>query len=235
VKRFWKTVEIAEAEAGGWQVLLDTKPVRTPARHPCAVPSRAMAERIAAEWDAQDEAVNPLSMPVTRAASTCLDRVAPEMEAVRQIVASYGETDLLCYRAPHPQELIARQAEGWDPWLAWAAATYGARLKTGSGVMHIAQDADAILALSTAVNGYDPWRLTALSELVTISGSLVLGLAVADEALDAADGWSLSRIDEQWNIDEWGEDAEAAAQAAKRRTDFLSAAGLLDLLASAEV
>lgn len=231
MKRFWTSVDVAEgANGAGWQVLLDTRPVRTPAKNACAVPTRILAERIAAEWDAQEETVNPLAMPMTRAASTCLDRVAPEMDGVRQVVAAYGETDLICYRAPHPEELIARQAEAWDPWLDWSASQYGARLETGEGVMHVPQVADAVLALATAVNGYDPWRLTALSELVTISGSLVLGLAVAERALEPEQGWHLSRIDEQWNIDAWGEDAEAAKLAAKRRADFLSAAGLLDLI-----
>ncbi|MEM9139735.1 MAG: ATP12 family protein [Pseudomonadota bacterium] len=223
MKRFWKEARVT-AEDGGWTVLLDSRPVRTPAKRACVVPVRAMADAIAQEWAAQEDEVIPLSMPMTRAAATCLDRVAPEMPAVRRIVADYGGTDLLCYRAEYPQALTERQRLGWDPLLDWAAEALGARLALGQGVMHVAQDAAALAALDRSVDALDPWALTCLSEMVTISGSLVLGLAVGQGHLTADEAWALSRIDEQWNIDEWGEDAEAARQAAKREADFLHAA-----------
>ena len=229
MKRFWKAATVSIAE-DGWQVLLDERPVRTPAKRPCIVPIEAMADEIAAEWDAQTDSVNPMSMPLTRAASTCLDRVAPEMPAVRANVAGYGETDLLCYRAPHPEPLVMRQAEAWDPWLDWSAAALGAPLNVGTGVMHVAQREQSLTNLSLAVETCGPWTLTALSELVTISGSLVLGLAVQRGSLPAAEAWQLSRIDEDWNIDEWGEDADAAALAERRRKDFMNAARLLEML-----
>ncbi|MEM7060267.1 MAG: ATP12 family protein [Pseudomonadota bacterium] len=229
MKRFWKETSISE-DPDGFTINLDGRPVRTPARHACRVPRRLMAEEIAAEWQAQEEVVSPLSMPMTRVAATCLDRVAPEMDAVRDMITAYGGTDLLCYRATHPAELIARQTAGWDPVLDWAAETVGARLKTGSGVMHIAQPPSAEDALARRVRDADAWTLTGLSELVTISGSLVLGLAVLEQFLEAEAAWELSRIDEQWNIDEWGEDFEAAELAAKRQSDFLQAARVLDIL-----
>jgi chaperone required for assembly of F1-ATPase len=229
VKRFWKEARSERVE-GGWLIRLDARPVRTPARRLCVVPLAAMADGIAAEWNAQGDRIDPLSMPLTRAASTCLDRVMPEIAAVRRNVAAYGGTDLLCYRAPEPAELALRQARGWDPVLDWAAEALGARLVVGEGVMHIAQPPEAVARLGAEVDALDAWELTALSELTTLTGSLVLALAVCHGRLDPAEAWRLSRIDEQWNIEEWGEDAEAARQAARREADFMAAAELLRLL-----
>jgi chaperone required for assembly of F1-ATPase len=229
MKRFWKTARSERVE-GGWLIRLDSRPVRTPARRLCVVPLAAMADGIAAEWNAQGDRVDPLSMPLTRAASTCLDRVMPDLDAVRRNVAGYGGTDLLCYRAPEPAELAARQARGWDPLLDWAAEALGARLVVGEGVMHIPQPAEAVARLGAEVDALDAWELTALSELTTLSGSLALALAVCHGRLDAAEAWRLSRIDEDWNIEEWGEDAEAARQATRRQAEFIAAAALLRLL-----
>ena len=229
MKRFWKRARSERVE-GGWLVRLDSRPVRTPARRLCVVPLAAMADGIAAEWNAQGARIDPFSMPLTRAASTCLDRVIPELDAVRRNVAGYGGTDLLCYRAPEPAELARRQSRGWDPMLAWAADALGAGLVIGEGVMHVAQPPEAIARLAAEVSALDPWELTALSELTTLTGSLVLALAVCYGRLEAAEAWRLSRIDEEWNIEQWGEDAEAASQAARRRTEFMAAADLLRLL-----
>jgi chaperone required for assembly of F1-ATPase len=229
MKRFWKQARSERVE-GGWLVRLDNRPVRTPARRLCLVPLAAMADGIAAEWNAQGDRIDPFSMPLTRAASTCLDRVIPELDAVRRNVAGYGGADLLCYRAPEPAELAARQSRGWDPVLGWAADALGARLIVGEGVMHVAQPAEAVARLAAEVEALDPWELTALSELTTLSGSLVLALAVLHGRLDAARAWRLSRIDEDWNIEEWGEDAEAAEQTARRKAEFMAAADLLRLL-----
>lgn len=229
MKRFWKHARVERVE-GGWLVQLDRRPVRTPARRLCVVPIAGMADGIAAEWNAQDERIDPLSMPLTRAASTCLDRVMPEIDAVRRNVAGYGGTDLLCYRAPEPAELADRQARTWDPLLDWAAEALGARLSTGEGVMHIPQPPETVARLAAEVRSFDPWELTAVSELTTISGSLVLALAVCHGRLDAAEAWRLSRLDEQWNIEQWGEDAEATRQAERREADFMAAADLLRLL-----
>lgn len=229
MKRFWQQAR-AEQTGDGWVVLLDERRVKTPARRDIVLPVRALAEGIAAEWDAQEGEVRPLSMPMTRAAATCLDRVAPEFEAVADMIAAYGETDLLCYRATHPEGLVRRQNEGWDPVLDWLRETHGVDLIIGGGVMHVPQDPEAVAALAAMVRAQDAWALTALSEMVTISGSLVLGLAVRQGTLDAEDAWRLSQIDEQWNIDEWGEDADAAELARTRQTDFLRAAELLKTL-----
>ena len=229
MKRFWKQARSEQVE-GGWLVRLDNRPVRTPARRLCVVPLAAMADGIAAEWNAQGDRIDPLSMPLTRAASTCLDRVIPELDLVRRNVSGYGGTDLLCYRAPEPPELAERQSRGWDPLLGWAADALGARLVIGEGVMHVAQPTEAVARLAAEVEALDAWELTALSELTTLTGSLVLALAVCLGRLEAAEAWTLSRIDEDWNIEQWGEDAEAAQQAARRRADFMAAADLLRLL-----
>lgn len=229
MKRFWTEARPVEAP-DGWSVELDGKPVRTPARRTCVLPSLPMAERVAAEWNAQDGDIAPLSMPMTRAAATCLDRVAPEQHAVCEIIAGYGGTDLVCYRAAHPDALVARQREGWDQILDWARDALDVPLNVGAGVMHIAQPPQSMARLAGHVARLDAWELTALSELVTISGSLVLGLAVGHRHLDPEDAWVRSQIDEQWNIDQWGEDADAAEKAARRKADFLHAAEVWRLL-----
>jgi chaperone required for assembly of F1-ATPase len=232
MKRFWKTVT-TERTDDGWRILLDSRPVSTPARQPCLVPVAEMAEAIACEWDARDGEIRPLEMPMTRTAATCIDRVLPNLAEVHANVAAYGGTDLLCYRAERPVALNVRQREGWDPILDWAAETFHATLETGHGVMHIPQPEAALTRLAAEVERTDPWQLTALSELTTISGSLLLALAVLHGRLTAVEAWRLSRIDEQWNIEEWGEDAEAAAQAARHEAEFLHSAAVLALLRAA--
>ncbi len=180
--------------------------------------------------DAQGEKVDPSTMPIARAANSAIDRVTPRRAEVAAMIADYGGSDLLCYRAPHPDPLIARQAAGWDPLLDWARDRYGASLIRVQGVMHAAQPEAAIAALNAAVDAFDPFRLTALHDLVTLSGSLVLGLAVADGRLSADQGWRLSRIDEDFQAELWGADAEAEAAAARKQADFEAAARFLALL-----
>jgi chaperone required for assembly of F1-ATPase len=221
-KRFWTDVSVAE-DGTGWQVFLDTRPVRTPAKAPLSLPSAAMAEAVAAEWAAQDKVIDPRTMPVTRSANSAIDRVTPQKAEVAAMLAAYGETDLLCHRAEGPDRLVALQAEGWDPLLDWADATFGARLHTTAGILPVAQDGMALKRLSDAVSGLDAFRLTALHDLVALSGSLVLGLAVAHGRLDAPTGWRLSRIDEAWQIAQWGEDEEAVEAAAFKFGEFTHA------------
>ncbi|QDL90586.1 ATPase [Paroceanicella profunda] len=228
-RRFWTRAEVREAE-GGHAVTLDGRPVRTPAKAPLVLPSRALAEAIAAEWDAQEDRVDPASMPFTRLSNTSLDRVGPQHGAVVAMIAEYGGADLTCYRAVTPATLARRQAEAWDPLLDWADATFGARLTPVAGVMHLAQPTEALARLTDAVSGQDPFRLTALADLVSISGSLVLGLAVAHRHLDAGAAWPLSRVDEDWQSEQWGRDDEAEAHAALKRADFLRAERMLALL-----
>ena len=222
-KRFWKTATVSKVE-GGYAVLLDARPVRTPAKAPLVVPTRAMADAIAAEWDAQAEVLDPNTMPVTKGANAAIDKVRTQRDEVIALLAEYGDSDLLCYRAAGPVELIARQAAGWDPMLDWAANTLGARLFVGEGVMHVPQTARALGLLRDALDQFDAFALAAVHDLVSISGSLVLALAVTRDAISVDDAWALSRIDESWQTEQWGEDAEAAASEAAKKTAFLNAA-----------
>ena len=228
-KRFWKTATVA-AQEDGFTVLLDGRPVRTPAKTPFLAPTQAAAAAAAAEWDAQEEQVDPGAMPVTRMINTALDRVAPQIEAVRAEIAGYGGTDLLCYRADSPATLVANQAAAWDPLLAWAERRYGARLTLCEGVMPVAQPQAALSPLNQAVAAFTAFELTALHDLVTIPGSLIIGLAVAEDQIDLDEAWRVSRIDEDWQISQWGEDAEAAETAARRRADLDAAATFLALV-----
>ncbi|MFP4044246.1 MAG: ATP12 family chaperone protein [Rhodosalinus sp.] len=227
-RRFWTEATAVEADEGH-AVVLDGRPLRTPARVPLVLPSRLLAEAVAREWQDQPETIDPRAMPLTRAANSAIDRVAPARAAVIAMLADYGETDLLCYRAEAPATLAERQGAAWDPMLDWAAEALGARLVCGAGVMHVAQPEGSLRALRAAIEPLDAFELTGLNDLVTLSGSLILGLAVARGADAPQRLWELSRIDETWQAEQWGEDAEAAAAAEDRRRSFLRAARFVAL------
>lgn len=223
VKRFWKEATIAPQD-GGFGILLDGRPVRTPAKRPLIVPGEAMARAIAAEWDAQEGKVDPSAMPWTRSANAAIDKVAMQRAEVEAHLASYAGTDLICYRASDPEELRLRQGAGWDPVLDWLAARFDVRLEVTSGVMPVAQDAAAIARLGRVMAPMNDFALTGFHDLVTISGSYSLALAVAKAERAAAEAWALSRIDEDWQIEQWGADEEAAEMAELKRRAFLHAA-----------
>lgn len=229
MKRFYKDARPVET-AGGWTVALDGKPIRTPAKAAFVAPVEAVAEAAAEEWRAQGERVLPPSMPVTKAVNTAIDRTGPEYDGVVEAVAAYGGADLLCYRAEAPEGLRARQAEGWDPLLVWAEDAHGARLRTTTGVMHALQPEASLVELAGAVRGHDAFELTALYDLVALSGSLVIGLAVSAGRLAPPDAWAVSRIDETWQEEQWGVDADAAETAARKAEEFAAAARFLRLL-----
>ncbi|SET69109.1 ATP12 family chaperone protein [Oceanicella actignis] len=228
-KRFWKEAR-AVRRPEGWAVELDGRPVRTPGGALLAAPTAALGRAIAAEWDAQGEELRPGTMPLTRSANSAIDRVAAHREETARMIAEFGGSDLLCYRAEHPRELVARQAAGWDPLLEWARARYGAPLVLGQGVMHVAQPPASLAALRAAVAALDPFRMVAMHELTTITGSLILALAVLEGRLSADEAWALSRIDEEHQAELWGRDAEAEAAAARRKSDLDAAARLLALM-----
>jgi chaperone required for assembly of F1-ATPase len=221
-RRFWTTASAVPVE-GGFTVHLDDRPVRTPLKAPLVLPTLALAEAVAAEWDAQVGKVNPETMPFTRTANSAIDKVAPQFDAVAAMLAEYGGSDLLCYRAEGPDDLVARQAEAWDPLLVWALERFGADLVVTSGVMHVAQPPESLIGLHRRVAGMSPFQLSAFHDLVALSGSLVLALAVTDKRVSAEEAWNLSRIDEDWQISLWGEDEEAAEIAAVKRAAFLQA------------
>lgn len=221
-KRFWTSAEVTEAP-GGFAVTLDGRQVKTPAKAPLVVPSRALAEAIAREWQAQDEKIDPATMPVTRGANAAIDKVRTQHAEVAALIADYGGTDLLCYRAEAPRELVARQSAHWDPLLDWAEAALGARLAVTQGVVPVAQPEATLAALSARVAAMDEWQLAALHDLVGLTGSLVLGLAVAEGRLTADEAWTIAQIDEAWQAEQWGADDEAAAHADRKRAALLDA------------
>ncbi len=221
-KRFWTSAEIATQD-GGFAVRLDGRPVKTPAKAPLVVPTKDMAHAIAAEWDAQDDVIDPHTMPVTRAANAAIDKVRHQHAEVAQMIADYGDADLLCYRAASPVELVQRQSESWDPLLDWAAAAFGVRLHTVTGVMHAPQDQDALATLAGHVHKMDAFTLTAFHDLVSLSGSLIIGFAALTDYRAPEGLWQVSRVDEMWQAELWGIDEEASEHAARKECDFLAA------------
>lgn len=222
-KRFWKATAVVP-EDGGFAVRLDDRRVMTPAKQGLIVPTEALAQLIAAEWEAQTGLVNPETMPVTRMANSALDKVAPQYDVVATGLAAYGETDHLCYRAVEPPVLTARQADAWDPLLDWSATMLNAPLRTTAGVIPVPQDPASLAQLHRHICDLGPFRMAAFHDLVALSGSLILAFAVARGRLTQQDGWSTSRIDEDWQISLWGEDDEAAAVALRKRQSFAEAA-----------
>lgn len=231
MKRFWKQADVV-AEAAGWGVALDGKPVRTPARKPLVVPTGALAEAIAAEWNGAGERVDPLAMPLTGLANAAIDRVAADPASFAEGLARYGESDLACYRAEAPQALAERQARSWDSLLAWARRRFDVDFATTVGILHVPQPRATVQRLAHAVASLDPFRLAGLSPLVTIGGSLVAALAVLERALEPAQAWEAVTIDERWQAEQWGSDSEAEPALEARRRDFMAAARFLDLLDS---
>ena len=229
MKRFYKEARVRPSEGGG-EVVLDERPVRTPARRPLALPTDALARAVAAEWNAQGDEIRPRTMPLTGLANAAIDRVTPDPEAFAATLAAYGEGDLLCYRADAPAALVARQAEAWDPILAWARRRFDINFEVTSGVIHRPQPPDTIVQLTQAVAARDAFELAALAPLVTISGSLVIALALAEEAIDLETAWAAATLDEAWQAERWGEDEEATARLEARRAEFESAARFLRLL-----
>ncbi len=222
-RRFWTDVTVAPA-AGGYTVLLDGRAIKTPAKAAFAVPNRAMAELVAAEWQAQGDHLDPGSMPATRAANAAIDKVRGQHAEVAQMVAAYGDSDLVCYRAEAPDELVAREAAAWDPLLDWAAHRYGTRPLARAGVMHVPQPPALLANLHADVARLSAFELTCFHDLVAMSGSLIIGLAVLDR-FDTPDAlWAASRVDEAWQIERWGADPEEEKLTAGRARAFLDAA-----------
>lgn len=227
MKRFWTDVTVDSERA----IRLDSRPVRTPGRALLALPTPALADAIADEWRAVGETIDPRAMPLTGLANAAIDRVAPDPHAFAAGLAAYAESDLFYYRAPSPAELIAREEAAWDPLLAWASARYDVHFETVSGVMHQPQPAATIARLAEAVASRPPFALVALQPIVTIAGTLVGALALAEGAVSPDDLWSAAIVDESWQAELWGEDPEAAQARALRKRDFDSAVRFLALLA----
>ena len=228
-KRFWKSAD-TQATENGFGILLDGRPVRTPAKAVLTVPSLAIAQSIAAEFDAQEDRIDPRTMPFTRTANAAVDKVAIQHAEVADMLADYGDSDLLCYRAEAPDDLVARQSTSWDPLLDWADSALGARLETRVGVMHASQDPTALSKLRQNVHEMNNFELAAFHDLVAISGSLVIGFAAKAEFMPAEELWLTSRVDEIWQQEQWGEDEEATEMAQHKKAAFLHASDFLRLL-----
>jgi chaperone required for assembly of F1-ATPase len=226
-RRFYKEAGFAEG-ADGFRLTLDGRPANTPARNPLSLPTRALAEKIAAEWAAQDTVIDPARMPLTRLANTSIDGVAPRHAAVVEDLCAYAGTDLLAYRAGDPERLVSAQAASWDPILDWARETLGARIILSEGVMHVEQPPDTVRALSEAVAAVEsPFRLAGLHTLTTLTGSLLIALAILRGRLSPAEAWDAAHVDETYQAAIWGRDAEAEARLAIRRSEFEAAAELI--------
>jgi len=221
VKRFWDKASLAEKE-GGWAVMLDGRPMRIPGGAPLLLTNLALAEAVAAEWQAAGGAKNgTLTMdevPLTRLAGTAQDRIAPNPGPVAAELARYAETDLLCYRAEHPEPLVARQAQAWQPWLDWMERTHGVRLEPTAGILHRKQDPAVLARVHAVMARQTSTGLAGLSIAIPALGSAVLGLALADGTLDAAEAHRLATLDEMFTVQGWGEDADA-----KTRRDHVAA------------
>jgi chaperone required for assembly of F1-ATPase len=227
-KRFY--VKAAAVSSGdGFAVRLDDKPVRTPGGRVLAAPAPALAQAIAAEWDAQREHIDPASMPLTRLANAIVDGVHDRPGLVAAEVEKYLASDLVCYRASSPPGLAARQARHWDPLLDWASQTLGARFAVGEGVVHVAQP-EAALATARAAIPTDPWRLGAVHTLTTLTGSALMALALARGRLTAEEAWQAAHVDEDWNMEQWGRDELALERRAFRFAELCAAVTVLGSL-----
>ncbi len=227
-KKFYTSAGVAEGP-DGFGVTLDGKQVRTPGKNLLAAPTRDLAEAIAAEWDAQGENIDPMSMPLTRLANSVIDGVAGNVQAVADDAAKYLETDLLYYRAGFPEALVARQAEHWDPVLRWAADTLGAHFILGEGVVHVCQPETAVAA-ARGVLPSEAWPVGAFHLVTTMTGSALLALALKNGVLDDAQVWAAAHVDEDWNSEKWGADEEVAARRASKFRDFEAAVRVLKTL-----
>jgi chaperone required for assembly of F1-ATPase len=228
LKRVYKTVDVEEID-DGFSVRLDGKPVRSPARRDLRIPSRALAEAVASEWDAQLEAVEPRRMPMMSLVATSADRVEPQRDHVIGTIAGYAESDLLCYRADEPEDLVGRQTETWQPLLDWCADSFNAHLRVTTGIMPVRQDPKAVQAIRDVVAGYENLPVTALHELTAICGSVVIGLAVCEGRIKAEDGVAAAQLDEAFQLERNGEEEEAMERLANMRVDLLAAAEFLRL------
>lgn len=229
MKRFWKDARPV-ADGSSWGIQLDGRPLRTPARAELRVPHERLAVAIAEEWEAAAETIDPRAMPLTGLANAAIDRVSPDSAAFAASLSKYGEADLLCYRAQGPQALVRWQEAEWDPLLAWARQRFDVRFAITPGLTHVPQPAATVARLARAVTTLEPFRLAALSPIVTIGGSLIAGLALLESAFPLDQLWQAVSLDERWQIQQWGDDAEAVAALANRQRDFEAAGRFLTLL-----
>ena len=229
MKRFYKDVSVKE-EGGAWRVLLDGRTLKTQARNTVALPNKALAEAVAQEWREQDEEIDPPGMFLTRLTFAAIDGARVERERVAGHALSYGKTDLLAYRAEHPDELVVRQARTWDPLLEWAAKHHGAKLNVATGITFTEQPGESLDALARAIATSDEFTLAALHTAATITGSLVLALALVDRHITAEEAFAAATLDEAFQSEKWGTDAEAEARLQRLFAELSATERFLSLL-----
>jgi chaperone required for assembly of F1-ATPase len=227
-KRFYASAGVGEAD-GGYTVTLDGKPIKTPSGRMVVVPTKELAEMIAAEWNAQGEFIAPLTMPLTRFANSVVQGVTDNVSDVAEDVAKYFGSDLLFYRAGNPEGLVAREAAHWDPILVWAKNGLGAHFMLAEGVMHVGQPESAISAARGALPG-DPWLIAALHVITSMTGSALLALALFNGVINPDQAWAAAHVDEDWNAEKWGVDEEVATRRAAKLVDFNAIAAALKAL-----
>ena len=233
-KRFYKDVSLAQEAAGGWRVLLDGRSIKTPGKRQLELPTRGAAELVAHEWRAQGASIDPATMPATRFANTAIDAVAAAQGEVAADIVAYAGRDLLCYRAQAPNDLVLAQAQAWDPVLAWAREALGAPFTVTQGIMPIDQPATALDAVARAITPHDPFRLTALHVMTTLTGSAISALAHERGAIDWEQAWAAAHVDEDYQASLWGEDYEAVEKRKRRRSEFEAASNFAQALKASD-
>ena len=229
-RRFYKQVAVTGA-AAPFAIALDDRTLRTPLKRPLDLPTRPLAEAIAAEWDAQEQKIEPHKMPLTKLANTALDRVATDKDRIIGEIVDFAGSDLVCYRAASPPDLVERQARIWQPVLDWARSSLGARFNLAEGVIHVEQPREAIAVLGAHLGQRaEPMRLAAIHVMTSLTGSALLALAVDFGEIDAEEAWGAAHVDEDWQIEHWGQDAEAMARRSARKRDLMAAVSLLEAL-----
>ena len=227
-KRFYKDVGLG-ATLGGFAILLDGRPVKTPSKNGLLLPREALADRVATEWASQGAHIDPKAMPLTKLCNTAIDRVQGREDEIAQEIAGYAGSDLVCYRAAQPRTLVAAQAAAWDPILAWARERLGAAFQPVTGLVHVAQPAQSLARVRSALDAHDAFAMCALHNITTLTGSALLALAHADGRLDLETAWSAAHVDEDYQVAAWGADEEAAARRAFRWREVQAAGDLLRL------
>ncbi len=225
-RRFYKVAALAP-HSGGFAVTLDGRQAKTPGRNPLVVADEAVAEALAAEWQAQGERIDPAAMPLTRIVNSAIDRVAREMEPVRAEIVKYAGSDLVCYRGEGPQSLVDAQQAAWAPVLAWAEAALGARFVLAEGIIAVEQPAESLKAVAVALADLDPLRLAAVHVVTTLTGSALIALCVLSGGLDPEKAWAAAHVDEDWQMEQWGRDEMALARRSARWREMQAAALIL--------
>jgi chaperone required for assembly of F1-ATPase len=227
-RRFWESTAVV-GEAPPFMIALDGKPVKTPMKSALALPTRALAEAVAGEWAGQGAKIDPATMPMTKLANTAIDRVAPERARIVAEIVEFAGSDLVCYRAQMPADLVGLQARSWDPVVDWALKRLDASFAVTAGVVHRPQATTVLARIRGFLEAHDEWALTAIHNMTTLTGSALIAAMIAEGALEAEAGWNAAHVDEEWQASLWGADEEAAARRERRRREFLDTVKFLKL------